>query len=164
MAGAQAVGRLTPRPALAHALFASLAVLVFVVDRLTKAVAAASIPLGQEQPAIDHLLWLTHVQNSGAAFGIAPFGSVFFLAVSLVVIVALVAYDVSQEGSLFTRSMLGLILGGTAGNAYDRLLHGSVTDFLSLHWWPVFNVADSAISVAVVLLIAAQLLRRTSPD
>jgi signal peptidase II len=137
---------------------------VFALDRVTKAVVQGSVPLNREVPLLDHVMWLTHVENSGAAFGIAPFGSGFFLLVSAVVAAALVVYELTQGGTLFGDAMLGLILGGTAGNAYDRLLHGSVTDFLALHWWPVFNLADSAISVAVALLIAGQLLRRRSPD
>jgi signal peptidase II len=56
--------------------------------------------------------------------------------------------------------MLGLVLGGTLGNGYDRLVHGTVTDFIALHWWPVFNVADSAISVGVAGLLAVYLLRQ----
>ena len=54
------------------------------------------------------------------------------------------------------------MLGGTLGNGYDRVVHaGSVTDFIAFHWWPVFNVADSAISVAVVALLAGYALRRS---
>jgi signal peptidase II len=51
-------------------------------------------------------------------------------------------------------------MGGTLGNGYDRVVHGTVTDFIDFHFWPVFNVADSAISTGVVLLIAGYLLRR----
>jgi signal peptidase II len=146
-------------------VFAVIAVLVFAIDRVTKAVVASSVPLGDEVPALDHVLWITHVQNSGAAFGFAPFGSIFFLAISVVVAVALVVYVAREGGSLFTDALLGLVLGGTVGNAYDRVLHGSVTDFFTVHWWPVFNVADSAISTGVVLLVLSQLFRRApEPD
>jgi signal peptidase II len=137
-----------------------VAVLVFAADRISKAIVAGSVPLGVETPVIDHFLWITHVQNSGAAFGLAPFGSIFFLVVSIVVSIALVAYVAREGGTLFTNALLGLVLGGTVGNAYDRALHGSVTDFLTVHWWPVFNVADSAISIGVVLLVLTQVLRR----
>jgi len=65
---------------------------------------------------------------------------------------------------MYTDALLGLVLGGTVGNAYDRVLHGSVTDFFALHWWPVFNVADSAISTGVALLVLAQLVRGRSPQ
>lgn len=162
MARAEALAGVAPIKT-SQVVFAVVAVLVFALDRVTKAVVAGSIPLGQEVPAIDHLLWITHVQNSGAAFGLAPFGSIFFLVVSIVVSVALVIYVAREGGSAYTDTMLGLVLGGTVGNGFDRVLHGSVTDFFTVHWWPVFNVADSAISVGVVLLIAGQLFKR-SPD
>lgn len=135
--------------------------LVFAADRVTKAIVAGSIAIGDEVPAVDHVLWITHVQNSGAAFGFAPFGSVFFLAISVVVAIALVAYVAREGGSVYTDALLGLVLGGTVGNAYDRVLHGSVTDFFTVHWFPVFNVADSAITVGVLLLVLSQLLKRT---
>lgn len=137
-----------------------IAVAVFALDRITKAIVAASIQIGTEVPAVDHIVWITHIQNSGAAFGVAPFGSVFFLVISIVVSVALVAYVFTQATPAWTAALLGLVLGGTVGNAYDRVLHGSVTDFVTVHWWPVFNVADSAISVGVALLVVASLLRR----
>lgn len=137
--------------------------LVFAADRVSKAIVAGSIAVGQEVPAVDHVLWITHVQNSGAAFGFAPFGSIFFLVISIVVAVALVAYVARERGSFYTYALLGLVLGGTVGNAYDRVLHGSVTDFFTVHWWPVFNVADSAISIGVVLLVLAQIFKSTPP-
>jgi signal peptidase II len=144
-------------------VFAVVAALVFALDRVSKAIVAGSIALGQEVPAIDHLLWITHVQNSGAAFGFAPFGSVFFLVISVVVAIALVVYVARERGSIYTDALLGLVLGGTVGNAFDRVLHGSVTDFFTVHWWPVFNVADSAISIGVVLLVLSQLFKSTPP-
>jgi signal peptidase II len=79
-----------------------------------------------------------------------------------VVAVALVFYVVRNPVGTGAGVLLGLILGGTAGNGYDRLLHGTVTDFIALHFWPVFNVADSAITVGVVLLLLGYVLRQRS--
>ncbi|HEX6548991.1 MAG TPA: signal peptidase II [Candidatus Dormibacteraeota bacterium] len=140
--------------------FAVIAVAVFIVDRVTKGLVNANIDPGREVAAIPGLVWITNTRNSGAAFGFAPAGGTLFLAASAVVAVALVVYVAQHPGRTWTDALLGLILGGTLGNGYDRLFHGSVTDFVALHWWPVFNVADSAISVGVVLLLAGQLFRR----
>ncbi len=140
--------------------FVLLAVLVFIGDRVSKGLVAANIELGREVPAIPGVVWITNTRNSGAAFGFMPAGATLFLVASAVVAVAIVVYVVQNRGSVFTDALLGLILGGTLGNGYDRLFHGSVTDFIALHWWPVFNVADSAISVGVGLLLAGYLLRR----
>jgi signal peptidase II len=141
-------------------LFAVVAVLVFVLDRLTKSLVVAQIPFGTEVPVIGHVVGITNVHNSGAAFGFAPAGAVLFLAASIVVAVGLVVYVARYPGNPWTDSVLGLIMGGTLGNGYDRIVYGTVTDFINFHFWPVFNVADSAISIGVVLLIAGYVLRR----
>lgn len=137
-----------------------VAVAVFVLDRITKALVQAQIPLGTEVPVIGHLVGLTNVRNSGAAFGVAPAAAAFFLIASVVVAVGLVVYVLRNPGTPWNDAVLGLILGGTVGNGFSRFVDGTVTDFVNVHFWPVFNVADSAISTGVVLLIASYLLRR----
>ena len=139
-----------------------VAVVVFVLDRITKELVQAQVPLGTEVPVIDHLVGITNVKNSGAAFGVAPAAAVFFLIASVVVAIGLVVYVFRNPTTTWTDAVLGLILGGTAGNGFSRVVDGTVTDFVNVHFWPVFNVADSAISVGVVLLIAGYLLRRQS--
>jgi signal peptidase II len=139
--------------------FGLVAAGVFVLDRVTKGLVNASVPQGTEVNVIPGLVWIANYRNAGAAFGLAPAGSLLFLVASVVVAVALVIYVARNPGHPLTDAVLGLILGGTLGNGYDRAFHGSVTDFIALHWWPVFNVADSAISVGVALLLAGYLLR-----
>ncbi|MGH7776032.1 MAG: signal peptidase II [Candidatus Dormibacterales bacterium] len=139
-----------------------MAAAVIVADRVTKALVSANIPIGVEHPALDHVVWITHVQNSGAAFGVAPLGWEVFLAVSLAVALGLAAYEARRRESSALDGLLGLVMGGALGNAYDRLFNGgSVTDFVALHFWPVFNVADASITVGVVLLILGYGLRRS---
>jgi len=72
-----------------------------------------------------------------------------------------VVYVARNPISDWTSVVLGLILGGTLGNGFDRVTNGTVTDFINVHFWPVFNVADAAISTGVVLMIAGYLLRRS---
>jgi signal peptidase II len=141
-------------------LFAGIAVIVFILDRVTKALIVANVPEQTEFAAIPHVVWITHVQNAGAAFGVAPMGSAFFLVASVVVAVGLIFYVIRTPSPPQLDALLGLVLGGTVGNGYDRMVHGTVTDFIALHFWPVFNVADSAISVGVALLLVGYLLRR----
>jgi signal peptidase II len=109
---------------------------------------------------IGHLVGIINVHNSGAAFGFAPAGAGFFLIASVVVAVGLVVYVARNPGTQWTYAVLGLIMGGTLGNGYDRIVYGTVTDFINFHFWPVFNVADSAISIGVVLLLAGYVLRK----
>jgi signal peptidase II len=131
-----------------------------LLDRLTKSLVAAQIPYGTEVSVVDHLVGITNVHNSGAAFGVAPALAIFFLIASVAVSIGLVVYVVRNPSNLWSDAVLGLILGGTLGNGYDRVTFGTVTDFVNVHFWPVFNVADSAISIGVVLLVAGYLIRQ----
>jgi signal peptidase II len=137
-----------------------VAVAVFVLDRITKSLVVAQVPYGTEVSLFGHLVGITNVHNSGAAFGFAPAGAGFFLIASVVVAVGLVVYVARNPGTQWTYAVLGLIMGGTLGNGYDRIVYGTVTDFINFHFWPVFNVADSAISIGVVLLLAGYVLRK----
>ena len=137
-----------------------VAVLVFVLDRVTKALVTAQIPYGTEVMVFGRLLGFANVHNSGAAFGVAPALAVFFLLASVVVAIGLVVYVVRSPSNLWNDAVLGLIMGGTLGNGYERIMYGTVTDFINVHFWPVFNVADSAISIGVVALVAGYLIRR----
>ena len=128
---------------------------------VTKNLVAASVPFGTEVPVVGHFVGITNVRNSGAAFGLVPAGAGVFLVASVVVSIALVVYVARTPIGLWGGAVLGLILGGTIGNGFDRLVYGFVTDFVNVHFWPVFNVADSAISIGVVLLIAGNLLRKS---
>jgi len=134
---------------------------VFILDRLTKSLVNAQIPFGTELSVIDHVVGITNVRNSGAAFGVAPAGATLFLVASVLVAIGLVVYVARNPLTDWTSLVLGLILGGTLGNGYDRIFHGTVTDFINFHFWPVFNVADASISIGVVLMIAGYLLRRS---
>ena len=128
---------------------------------MTKSLVNAQIPFGTEVSLIDHVIGVTNVRNSGAAFGFAPAGATFFLVASVVVSIGLVVYVARNPISDWTSVVLGLILGGTLGNGFDRVTNGTVTDFINVHFWPVFIVADAAISTGVVLMIAGYLLRRS---
>ena len=141
-------------------LFAVIAVLVFVLDRVTKGLVEANVAPGSERQVLP-FVWITNTHNAGAAFGFAQEGALLLLFAlgSVAVAVFLVAYVVQSPVAPWVGALLGLVMGGTVGNGYDRLFHSTVTDFIALHFWPVFNVADSAISVGVVLLVAGYLVR-----
>jgi signal peptidase II len=141
-------------------LFALVAVVVFVVDRVTKVLVSANVPVGTEQQVLP-FVWITNTHNAGAAFGFAQEGALLavFLIGSIVVAAGLVYYVARTPLSTAAGALLGLIMGGTVGNGYERLVNHSVTDFIALHFWPVFNVADSAISVGVALLLLGYLVR-----
>ena len=128
---------------------------MFALDRLTKNLVAAEVPYGTEVQLIGHYVGITNVRNSGAAFGTAPALAGIFLLASVVVAIGLAIYVMRNQGDVLSFAALGLIMGGTVGNGFDRVVNGTVTDFINVHFWPVFNVADSAISTGVVVLIAS---------
>lgn len=134
--------------------------MVFVLDRVTKSLVAAQVPYGTEVPLVGHLVGIANVHNSGAAFGLVPAGAAFFLVAAILVSIGLVIYVARSPSDLWTDVALGLIMGGTVGNGADRIMFGTVTDFINFHFFPVFNVADSAITIGVVGLVAGYLKRK----
>jgi len=133
-----------------------IVILIIGVDRLSKFFLNARLTLHQRVPVIDNVLYLTLVHNRGAAFGILKNQTPLFIAASAVAIVLLVVYLRSARlsgGKLTVPALaLGLVLAGAVGNLIDRVFLGYVIDFIDVGFWPVFNVADSAISVGAVLL------------
>jgi signal peptidase II len=142
-------------------MLAVIAAAVIVVDRVTKLVVERryGVPYGPRQ-IIDHVLFLTVTRNRGAAFGLFQNFTAGFLLISAVVIVAiLIYYGRLPPSDWSARLGLALVFGGAIANAYDRGIKGSVIDFIQVPHWPIFNVADSAISVGVVILLLGTVLR-----
>ncbi len=142
-----------------------LALIVLVLDQLTKLWVAAVLPLWASKTVIPGFFNLVHVLNKGAAFGFlndldAMWRPYFFLAataLAIVLILHLLRTVPREDMVLFTA--LGLILGGAVGNLTDRIRLGEVVDFLDFYigkyHWPAFNVADVAISIGSVLLLVS---------
>ena len=148
----------------------TVAVVVLVLDVLSKQIVRAS-DLAESPKQILPFLRLVLVENPGAAFGLfANAGSparILLVAVSIAVSAAIVAY--LYFAKLHPREALGcaLVLGGAVGNLSDRIARGKVTDFLDFHFqqwhWPAFNVADSAIVLGAVILVADILFFQKKP-
>lgn len=147
-------------------LVALAALVVLVVDQATKAIVQDTMRVG-ESIALLPVLSLTYVRNPGAAFGLLgglPAGIRFpvLLAVTLLALAVLLQLaretPVERPGTLVA---IGGVLGGAAGNLVCRLRYGEVVDFVHLHWgawyWPMFNVADSAITIGVVAIAISSL-------
>jgi len=137
--------------------FVGLAAVVVVVDQLTKAWIVATLAPGASIAILGDLVRLVHGQNSGALFGLFRDNAVLFGLVSIAVVAMIVVYHARSGRSLYLSVTLGLLLGGALGNMTDRLRIGYVVDFVdagigSLRFY-TFNVADSAISLAVLLLL-----------
>lgn len=137
------------------ALLPLTAIAVVAIDQAVKALVRARLPLGEPIPVIPHVLWFTHVENTGGAFSLLAEFSwsrwLFMAAPAVVLVIAVAIWTFGHVGR-WQAAALGLVTGGAAGNLFDRLAFGRVTDFLDIRVWPVFNVADSAVVVGVCAL------------
>ncbi len=143
------------------ATFLGLAALVITGDQLTKAWLVSFLAPGQAVAVLGDWVRLVHSQNAGGLFGLLQGNAVPFGLVSLVVAGLIVMYHAKSAPNQYISITLGLLLGGALGNIIDRLRIGYVVDFVDagiggLRWY-TFNVADTAISFAILLLLAASL-------
>lgn len=144
-------------------LVAAIAASVVALDQLSKWYVRSSMDLYESIPVVDSFFHITYARNTGAAFslfaGANPMLRIpFFIGVTIVAVGALFYFlrQVEEEQRLLQFALAG-ILGGAVGNFIDRIALGSVTDFFDVHYggwtWPTFNVADSFISVGMVVLL-----------
>lgn len=147
-----------------------VSIVVIILDQVSKYVVRNSIEPGQIIKLSPKLIWLTFVQNTGAAFSFS-FGNpllnrILFIIISIIAIIFIVYLSAKSKNRLEIFSF-ALILGGAVGNLIDRIYLGSVTDFIWCDFpdiimtrWPVFNLADSSIVIAIILMIASILFQK----
>jgi signal peptidase II len=157
-AAAQAVAAAEPsRRGPAWAIFIGLAVVVFVVDQLAKSWIVAHVAPGQVVEVLGDYVRLVFTQNNGALFGLFSSSAILFAVGSLVVLVLIVWYHARTPRNVFLSIALGLLLGGATSNLVDRLRIGYVVDFIDIGIGNLrfftFNIGDSAISLAILLLL-----------
>ena len=134
-----------------------VALIAVVVDQYTKLLVRHSMFVGETiivHPAFRNIFDLTYTTNTGVAFGMfKEIGPVVSVIATLVVAVIIYYNNQLSERDIWLRVALGMQMGGAIGNnLIDRLFLGSVVDFLHIHYWPIFNVADSCITVGVLIM------------
>ena len=148
-------------------LWIIISILVVAIDQLSKYFVVKNVTTGQMIPVIDKFFYLTHHKNSGAAWGILQNSRLLFL-ILIPIISCVVIYFMIKNNSCFLRFTLALILGGAAGNYIDRLSVGKVTDFLLFYIgsypFPIFNVADMAVTCGTILLAVYMLFIYKEPE
>ena len=132
-------------------IFFLIAILIFLIDQITKSLIREYIKLGTSLEIIPNLLYFTHTINTGASFSLFTNFSLLLTIIAIVVVLAITVFHRKIPHNY--KFPFVLILGGTLGNLTDRLFFGTVTDFIDFRIWPIFNAADSAITVAAILLI-----------
>ncbi len=162
------------KPNSARALHLLLALLVVVLDRWSKRLVAARIPIYTHVQIIPGFFRLTHTENTGAAFSLfadspSEWRTGMLIGFSLLAMIVVLTLLWKQTQALtITGIALSLILGGAVGNLWDRVARGRVVDFLLVYvkqyQWPVFNLADSAIVVGACLLVIEILFRKAPKD
>ena len=150
-----------------------IAAAIVALDQAAKALIDRYMELHESHTLVEGLARLTYVQNRGAAFGILseadlPYQSILFSVVGIAALGAIAVYAWRLPiQSRLPRAALALIMGGAVGNLLDRVRLGYVIDYVDVYWgshhWPAFNVADSAISVGVALLVL-DILRSPQAD
>ena len=141
-------------------IVAGIIVALIVLDQLVKAYVVQNIALGEIKSWIPNLVSLTYLQNRGAAFSMLQDQQWFFTVITLVVMVGAIWYlNKHIEDSLWTVFCLVLIIAGGLGNFIDRVSQGFVVDMFHLDFinFAIFNVADSYLSVGVIVLLLAML-------
>ena len=144
----------------------ALAILILVLDQLTKVLILGAFQLGDSSP-VTAFFNIVRVHNAGAAFsflaGASGWQRWFFTGIGVAATVFIIYLLKAHPGQKLFCFALACILGGAVGNVIDRLVHGHVIDFLDFHWagwhFPAFNVADSTITVGAICLILDELLR-----
>lgn len=141
---------------------------VVLLDQLTKSLVVNSLELYESIEVIKGFFNITYIRNTGAAFGILAktdqsFRQPFFTIFSITAMTVLLILFLKMEAPILKFS-LSLIFGGATGNLIDRIRWGEVIDFIDIHWhswhWPAFNIADSVISLGMVLIILDSLFRK----
>jgi signal peptidase II len=150
----------------AFLLWLGLSSFLLILDQLTKVIAKNSLFEGVSQPVTSFLNW-TLVYNSGAAFSfLAQAGGWqrwFFTSVGIIAALIMIWLIRKNTHQTIFSLALSLVLSGAIGNVIDRIIYGAVVDFVDVHYmgwhWPAFNIADSAITIGVILLIVDEIKR-----
>ena len=139
-------------------IVAATAAVALVADQVTKFLVRENMAIGESWPS-EGFFRLTHGTNTGSAFGLFQDQTVILTIASVFAIGFIIYfYRSHSDRSWITRFTVGLLLGGAVGNLIDRLIAGKVTDFIDVGPWPIFNLADSSITVGITLLIANLIL------
>ena len=139
-------------------LFWGAALTVFALDQATKAIVRATLERGESWPSAEWPVRIRYVTNTGAAFGILEDQTVFLVVMACIGLAAIyLYYRYPPFDHPIAPVAIGMMLGGAAGNLFDRIRLGEVTDFIDFPSYPAFNVADSSLTIAIATVILGYL-------
>lgn len=133
------------------------AIIVFIIDQVSKAIISTYLKLNQSISIIEDFFYIRYIKNTGASWGILENSRLFLIIVSIIAFIILLRYSYSFKRTKLNRYGFGFLIGGILGNLSDRILHGYVKDFIDFiifnYDFPVFNIADIFIVIGTLLLI-----------
>lgn len=137
--------------------------ITFIIDFISKMIVKSNLILYKQIAVIDNFLYLTYTNNYGAAFSILKNSKIFLIIIGLIILIYLVLYIKKHEPKKVIEIIAyGLLIGGILGNLYDRVFYGYVIDFLDFYIFgydfAIFNIADSFIVIAIILLFINTIL------
>lgn len=132
-----------------------VAILTLFIDQITKYWCLKELQFGCSIPLIKGILYLNLITNKGGAFGIILLKEIWFIAISLILILLIIYFYFQYQKTSQTQYFLplGMITGGATGNLIDRIRFGYVIDFIDLRIWPIFNMADVAITTGIFIFL-----------
>lgn len=130
----------------------NIALLIFIVDRFLKFLVSINLDIGEVIPVLS-FFQITHLRNTGMAFGLFAGNNNILIIINILVVIALVLFvKFNCRAEKYIVLAYGLILGGAASNLWDRCFYGGVIDYIDFKIWPVFNIADTSITIAAFLI------------
>ncbi|MCJ1656555.1 signal peptidase II [Staphylococcus sp. NRL 16/872] len=144
-----------------------IAIAILAIDQITKRIIATTMNIGDSYEVIPNFLNITSHRNNGAAWGILSGKMVFFYIITIIILVVLVLFYIKEaKHNLFMQVAISLLFAGALGNFIDRLFNGEVVDFIDTNIFgydfPIFNIADSSLTIGVILVIIALIKDATS--
>jgi signal peptidase II len=136
-----------------HLLFLSIMIFLVIFDQITKLIVIKKIAYQDVIEIIPSILDFTYVINTGAGFSLFKDFTLFLTIISIVFIVILGYFYFNNNGNNYEIISIILLLSGAFGNLIDRIFRKGVVDFISIGWWPTFNLADSFITIGAIIYI-----------
>lgn len=146
-----------------------VAIVILIIDQLTKKIITATMNIGDSYEVIPHFLNITSHRNNGAAWGILSGKMGFFYIITLIILVVLIIFYIKEtKYNAFMQVAISLLFAGALGNFIDRLFNGEVVDFIDTNIFgydfPIFNVADSSLTIGVIFVIIALIKDATKKE
>ena len=146
-----------------------VAIVILIIDQLTKKIITATMNIGDSYEVIPHFLNITSHRNNGAAWGILSGKMGFFYIITLIILVVLIIFYIKEtKYNVFMQVAISLLFAGALGNFIDRVFNGEVVDFIDTNIFgydfPIFNVADSSLTIGVIFVIIALIKDATKKE